>query len=104
MFHIPPGIDGYSSTRQNLSQLLKTGSADVSGCSKAIVPMWVPDWTAKFDALLEKFSGTVVASFAGHTHVDDFRLIGVGGDSPLFVLVDLPVSPGVHAESQLPHD
>ncbi len=93
MFHIPPGIDGYSSTRQNLSQLLKTGSADTGGCSKAIVPMWVPDWTTKFDELLQKYSGTVVASFAGHTHVDDFRLIGAGGDSPAFILVDPPVSP-----------
>jgi hypothetical protein len=55
--------------------------------------MWVPEWTARFDALLDTYQDTVVASFSGHTHTDDFRLISSKGMNRAFVLVDPPVSP-----------
>jgi sphingomyelin phosphodiesterase acid-like 3 len=93
MFHIPPGIDGYMSTQKLIGQSEATNpSADMS-CADTIVPMWVPEWTAQFDALLETFRDTVLASFSGHTHTDDFRLISSGGVNRAFVLVDPPVSP-----------
>jgi len=89
MFHIPPGIDGWASTHP--------GGGGVSGgpaksCADSIVPMWVPEWTASFQRLLERYHGTVLASFAGHTHVDSFMLAEAGG-SRQFVLIDPAISP-----------
>ncbi len=82
MLHIPPGIDGYASVHNH------EGS-----CAADIVPMWVPEWTVKFDSLLINYHETVAASFAAHTHTDDFRVIR-DGDTPVqFVLVDPAISP-----------
>jgi sphingomyelin phosphodiesterase acid-like 3 len=93
MFHIPPGIDGYLSLLKYMS-LAKEGTlSGATLCSKAIVPMWVPTWTAEFDDLLEKYHTTILAGFAGHTHTDDFRLIGAAGTSQEFILIDPPISP-----------
>jgi hypothetical protein len=93
MFHIPPGIDGYMTTqRRAIASESTVPSAEIS-CADSIVPMWVPAWTAQFDSLLEKFQDTVVASFAGHTHTDDFRLVNSEGVNKAFVLVDPAVSP-----------
>jgi sphingomyelin phosphodiesterase acid-like 3 len=93
MFHIPPGIDGYMSAQKRTSQSEATSPTADTSCADTIVPMWVPDWTARFDALLETFQDTVIASFSGHTHTDDFRLISSAGVNRAFVLVDPPVSP-----------
>ena len=93
MFHIPPGIDSYT-TMQKYWALLK-GKPDQDGkvCTSAVVPMWVPKWTAEFDALLEKYQDTVIASFAGHTHSDDFRIINPAGKNPEFILITASISP-----------
>jgi hypothetical protein len=93
MFHIPPGIDGYASAMERQS-LIKSGATDdPKTCGNAIVPMWVPEWTTRFEELLAKYSATVVAGFAGHTHSDDFRLIGNAGAERKFVLIDPAISP-----------
>ncbi len=84
MFHIPPGIDGWATTHP-------WGETPAS-CASSIVQMWVPEWTGRFDSLLEQYQGTFLASFAGHTHVDDFRIIGAGAN-PQFVLIDPAISP-----------
>ena len=91
MFHIPPGIDGWATTHSNQRTSAATGIPDAS-CASSIVPMWVPEWTARFDSLLERYQNTVLASFAGHTHMDDFRVIGSGANRQ-FVLIDPAVSP-----------
>jgi hypothetical protein len=82
MFHIPPGIDGYGSAHSHQAT-----------CADKIVPMWVPEWTVKFDSLLLNYRDTVAASLAGHTHTDDFRVILDGSTPRAFVLVDPPISP-----------
>jgi sphingomyelin phosphodiesterase acid-like 3 len=82
MFHIPPGIDGFAS----MGQIEHVPAAQ---CGKAIVPMWTPAWTQRFTSLVEQYQSTISAIFAGHTHTDDFRLIGTAG----FVLIDPPISP-----------
>jgi len=94
MFHIPPGIDGYSSMAA-YQKAAKAQSAPMTekACVSSIVPMWVPEWTAQFDALLKKYDGTVLLSFAGHTHADDFRLINTAGQHPAFVLINPAISP-----------
>ena len=93
MFHIPPGIDGYASTHKREAADAATNPSANGSCADSIVPMWVPEWTTRFDALLETYRDTVLASFSGHTHTDDFRLISSAGVNRAFVLVDPPVSP-----------
>ncbi len=94
MFHIPPGMDGFSSIQQYLSQLKQhPNEPPAQACESSLVPMWAPQWTAQFDALLEKYSGTVVAAFAGHTHTDDFRVINSGTKNAAFVLINPAISP-----------
>jgi hypothetical protein len=92
MFHIPPGIDGWATTHPYDGTAAGTGSSAAS-CASSVVPMWVPEWTARFDSLLERYRSTVLASFAGHTHVDDFRVIGTDGANRQFVLIDPAISP-----------
>jgi sphingomyelin phosphodiesterase acid-like 3 len=82
MFHIPPGIDGYAS-------MMQMQHAVAGQCAQAIVPMWKPVWTSRFDGLMEQYQSTITAGFAGHTHTDDFRVLPGAG----FVLIDPPVSP-----------
>ena len=95
MFHIAPGIDPFSTVQQYLT-LSKGKAPSEELCSSAVVPMWVPEWTAKFDALLEKYHDTVIASIAGHTHTDDFRVIGAGPAGSSFILVTPAISPIYH--------
>jgi sphingomyelin phosphodiesterase acid-like 3 len=94
MLHIPPGIDPFS-TLQQYQTLAKNkpGEDREQLCSAAIVPMWVPSSTAKFDELLEKYRGIVTVSFAGHTHVDDFRVMRPGERDSHFVIINPAVSP-----------
>lgn len=93
MFHIPPGIDSF--TTMEKYQALLRGKPDQGGkiCDSAVVPMWVPKWTADFDALLKKYQDTIIASFAGHTHSDDFRIVNPSGKNPEFILITASVSP-----------
>ena len=93
MFHIPPGMDGFTTTKQYVSQLLRSGPPNDNACAEAMVPMWLPAWTSQFDSLLVKYHDTILASFAGHTHADDFRIINAAGANKLFVLIDPAVSP-----------
>jgi hypothetical protein len=93
MFHIPPGIDGYMTTQRRVAASEATAPSANISCGDTIVPMWAPTWTEQFDNLLEKFQGTVLASFAGHTHNDDLRLVNTMGVKKALVLVDPAVSP-----------
>ena len=93
LFHVPPGID-VSTTTHEYETLAKEGpSPSGAACSKAVVPMWNPMWTGQFISLLENYQDTVIASFAGHTHTDDFRLIGELGSRKEFVLINPPITP-----------
>ena len=93
LFHVPPGID-VSATMHEYESLAKEGpSAAGAMCQKGIVPLWNPEWTSQFDSLLETYQDTIIASFAGHTHTDDFRLIGRPGARQEFVLINPPISP-----------
>jgi len=93
VFHIPPGIDGFSTIQKYLSLTHGAPAPTTRICSKAIVPMWVPTWTAQFDDLLEKYQDTVIATLAGHTHADDFRLLNTTATNPLFIVINPPMSP-----------
>ena len=79
-FHIPPGADAYATLH---------GGA----CPDAIVPMWRAGITKAFEALAHRYAGVIGASFAGHTHMDEFRLLGPVGAYDGFTLVTPAVSP-----------
>ncbi len=80
LYHIPPGIDGYATLRKGL-------------CPDAITPMWDEIYARPFQKLLRRYAGTIVASFAGHTHMDDFRLIGDRDGRDAFALITPAISP-----------
>jgi sphingomyelin phosphodiesterase acid-like 3 len=61
IFHIPPGIDGYATSRS-------------SGPEETTF-MWEPLYTEEFQNLLARYHNAVTVSLAGHEHMDDFRLI-----------------------------
>ena len=80
LYHIPPGIDGYATLRQG-------------ACPGTMIPMWNQAYAEAFLPLLRRYADTVVASFAGHTHMDDFRLIGDAEGRYGFALITPAVSP-----------
>lgn len=80
VYHIPPGIDGYATLRQG-------------ACADNVIPMWDEAYAEPFLALLRRYADTVVATFAGHTHMDDFRLIGDADGRYAFTLITPAVSP-----------
>jgi sphingomyelin phosphodiesterase acid-like 3 len=79
-FHVPPGIDGFATWRQG-------------ACPDRIIPMWADTYAQPVYALLRRYADTVVAAFAGHTHMDDFRLIGDAKGNFAFALITPAVSP-----------
>jgi sphingomyelin phosphodiesterase acid-like 3 len=80
LYHVPPGVDGFAT--------LFRGS-----CPDDVIPMWEPAYAAPFYALLQRYAGAVAASFAGHTHMDGFRLIGDSERRYAFVLITPALSP-----------
>lgn len=66
LYHIPPGIDVYTS--------IHAGS-----CGTAPASMWKDTYLDPFVALMRRYAETITASFAGHTHMDEFRLIQDAG-------------------------
>ena len=79
-FHVPPGIDGFATWRQG-------------ACPDRIIPMWADAYAQPVYALLRRYADTVAAAFAGHTHMDDFRLIGDAKGNFAFALITPAVSP-----------
>ncbi|MDR6952542.1 3',5'-cyclic AMP phosphodiesterase CpdA [Ancylobacter sp. 3268] len=64
LHHIPAGIDAYG-----------TVSAKGTTCRERIVPMLAEPFASRFTGLLARYAGTVTASFSGHDHHDDYRLL-----------------------------
>jgi sphingomyelin phosphodiesterase acid-like 3 len=94
VFHIPPGIDGFSSVQKYQSSYKHSSAAGKAQlCAASSVPMWVPEWTARFDALLEQYRSTVIVALAGHTHTDDFRVIDAAAADSNYILISPAISP-----------
>jgi hypothetical protein len=62
--HIPWGIDPYS-----------TIDAKASSCAAKVVPFLKEPFASEFLALLAEHRDMLQASFSGHTHFDDYRLL-----------------------------
>jgi hypothetical protein len=85
LYHIPSGIDAFATLRQ-------TGSSPEPSCPTP-EPMWRPDYEARFEALTARYHDTIVASFAGHTHMDEFRLTKSNGQIVGLTLQTPAISP-----------
>jgi hypothetical protein len=79
--HAPPGADEGT-----------TGEpANDNGRITTATMMWVDENQATFMGIIEKYPGIITMSLAGHTHMDEFRLMSPGnilvisaGISPVF--------------------
>lgn len=79
-FHIPPGGDAYAT--------LEHGA-----CGGALQAMWTAPETERFLGLMRDYADIIGATFAGHTHMDEFRLLGDPSAPNGFVLVTPGISP-----------
>lgn len=77
--HIPPGFDGFA-------------SASAGACGA--VPLWLPDYEARFRRLTTKYRGLLALGFAGHLHMDQFRVSGGAARNPYLPIHIVPsISP-----------
>lgn len=77
LMHIPAGIDSYSTNRER-------------GVPQ---PFWQADLLERFLQLIDEYRSTVQIAFAGHTHMDDFRVIRRAGKPILLTKITPAVSP-----------
>jgi hypothetical protein len=68
VMHIPPGIDSYASSR--------------SGNSKFVTQFWRDRYFTQFLELMQSYGDIVQIALAGHTHMDDFRVLSTSGSKP----------------------
>jgi sphingomyelin phosphodiesterase acid-like 3 len=59
VMHIPPGMDAYNSSQ---------------GHCQDPVAFWQAKYSTEFSALMSTYSNVVQLAFAGHIHMDDFRV------------------------------
>jgi hypothetical protein len=80
VMHIPPGIDSYKS-RNNV-------------CPVDVTSFWNDALARRFLALVALYKDQLRLAFAGHTHMDDFRIITDASGAPLLATRVTPaVSP-----------
>jgi sphingomyelin phosphodiesterase acid-like 3 len=68
VMHIPPGIDSYASSH--------------SGNSKFPTQFWRDRYLSQFLELMQSYGDIVQIALAGHTHMDDFRVLSSSGSTP----------------------
>jgi sphingomyelin phosphodiesterase acid-like 3 len=73
LFHVPPGIDAFSSSH---------GSG---ACRAAVTPFLKATYATPFLELLEQYGDILQNSYAGHTHMDDFRVLSAASRAPILL-------------------
>ncbi len=85
VMHIPPAADVFGTYMKLSSGGPSAGAAQL---------FWTPDYEKRFLDLVKAYPGILVSGFAGHTHMDDFRVLGEGQGAPAFFIHICPaVSP-----------
>lgn len=79
LMHVPPGAD-LGTTAKNAAS---SGHVD----STSVVMMWKPAYQASFLQILSRYPDTVNLILAGHTHMDEYRIV-----SPVHVV---ELTPGI---------
>lgn len=75
VMHIPPGFNPYESTAAKPA------------------PFWVDTYRDRFLALVADYAPVLVAGYAGHTHMDDFRVVATASGGALPIRVAPSVTP-----------
>jgi sphingomyelin phosphodiesterase acid-like 3 len=81
LFHIPPGIDSYTSSHGH------------GTCRANVTPFLKDSYAQPFLALLERYRDILQDSYAGHTHMDDFRVVATRGEPILLTHITPAISP-----------
>ncbi len=85
LLHIPPGVNVYSTQHNSSPSHIKVSL------------QWQDTYNKRYISLLQRYHKTIAASFAGHTHMDDFRLIynqdSVNKQSLGFIHISPSISP-----------
>lgn len=79
LMHVPPGIDSYTENKDD-------------GRSRA-ASLWSPTFLDRYLELIREYRSILKISFAGHTHMDDFRIAHVDGAPVLLHKIVPSVSP-----------
>ena len=80
LMHIPPGINSFNS-----AQVVLAGGTPVA--------FWQPELTSRFLQLVQRHRRVLRMAFAGHTHMDDFRVIRTAGAPDLACKIAPAISP-----------
>lgn len=80
LLHIPPGINSYNSVEE-----VQKGGPPVT--------FWQPELTARFLQLVERHRTVLKMAFAGHTHMDDFRVVRLADVPTLLLKIAPAISP-----------
>jgi sphingomyelin phosphodiesterase acid-like 3 len=82
--HIPPGV--------NVKSTAKDLDKNPGDCK--IKMMWKEDYNNEFLALENQYSSVIVGGLAGHTHMDDFRVVSDTSGKPIsFFHINPSISP-----------
>jgi sphingomyelin phosphodiesterase acid-like 3 len=79
VMHIPPGIDSYNSAK--------------AGSSKPGTEFWQDGYFTRFGELMQGYGDMVQIAFAGHTHMDDFRVLSTPDGTEVAFCITPAVSP-----------
>lgn len=83
VYHIPPGINAYS-----------TIYSSKSNCADKISMYWHEDWNQEFIQTITKDASVITAQFGGHSHMDNFLTISdSSGKAQSFVHITPAISP-----------
>jgi hypothetical protein len=80
LMHVPPGIDGFDS-----AEALERGESPVT--------FWQPELSSQFLRLVDRHRSSVRLAFAGHTHMDDFRVVVLESEPVLPCKIVPAISP-----------
>jgi sphingomyelin phosphodiesterase acid-like 3 len=67
LMHAPPGAD--------IGTTAKPANVDSSGHIATASMMWWPAYQARFLAILSNYPGLISLTLAGHTHMDEYRIL-----------------------------
>jgi sphingomyelin phosphodiesterase acid-like 3 len=82
MYHIPPGIDIFKTVKTSC------------GCNNpSVSTMWGENYIRQFLTRIQANAGQIKAAFAGHTHMDDFKVIYQGTTPVSFIHITPSISP-----------
>lgn len=85
IMHIPPGADVFSTYAKSHMGM---------SFAQAVQLFWAPKYQREFLELVKDYPGVLVSGFAGHTHMDDFRVLDEGtGTAPFFIHICPAISP-----------